>query len=286
MSNLGFNALPEIPINEATGVTLEIYQSIESALGVRLVNLVYRHLATFPGALEWAWAVVGAGFQQGVYRDQSCTLIQHVERLLSNVAVQSKISMKRCGLNLREMNAIKLTLAAYNRANPMNALSLRVVSLALSAQLQPSEVRTRITEVATPIDLLPISGLQDLDRETYRHISCLTRYTTGEGSKLVPSLFRHFIPWPDFLAEICDWLQPLYENGLLSEYSRAISLNADSAAQMIFAALDVGEGSLGAPDEATSLVLSNTIKQFLPAISSMIIIGGLLNNSIEGGLKK
>ena len=69
--------------------------------------------------------MVGAGFQQGVYRDQSCTLIQHVERLLSNVAVQSKISMKRCGLNSREMNAIRLTLAAYNRANPMNALSLQ-----------------------------------------------------------------------------------------------------------------------------------------------------------------
>ena len=286
MSNLAFNALPEIPINEATGATLEIYQSIESALGVRLVNLVYPHLAAFPGALKWAWAVVDAGFQQGVYRDQSYILIQHVERLLSNVAVQPKISTKRCGLNSREMNAIRLTLAAYNRANPMNALSLRVVSLALSARLRPSEVRTRITEVATPIDLLPISGLQDLDRETYRYISSLMRYTIGEGSKIVPSLFRHFIPWPDFLAEICEWLQPLYENGLLSEYSRVISLSADSVAQRIFAALNVGEGSLGAPNEATSLVLSNTITQFLPAISSMIIIGGLLNNSIEGGLKK
>ena len=95
MSILAFNALPEIPIIEATGVTLEIYQSIESALGVRLVNLVYRHLATFPGALEWAWAVVGTGFQEGVYRDQSYTLIQHGERLLSNVAVKPKISMKR-----------------------------------------------------------------------------------------------------------------------------------------------------------------------------------------------
>ena len=150
MSNLAFNALPEIPINEATGVTLEINQSIEAALGVRLVNLVYRHLATFPGALEWAWAVVGAGFQQGVYRDQSCTLIQHGERLLNNVAVQPKISMRGCGLNSCEMNAIRLTLAAYNRANPMNALSLRAASIALSARSRPSEVRTRSTEVATP----------------------------------------------------------------------------------------------------------------------------------------
>ena len=286
MSNLAFNALPEISINEATGVTLEIYQSTEAALGVRLENLVYRHLATFPGALEWAWAVVGVGFQQGVYRDQSYTLIQHSKRMLSYVAVQSKISMKRCGMNSCEMNAIRLTLAAYNQANPMNALSLRVVSLVLSARSRPSEARTRITEVATPIDLLPISGLQDLDRETYRHISSLTRYSIGEGSKLVPSLFCHFIPCPDFLAEICDWLQPLHENGLLSEYSRVISLNADSVAQMIFAALDVGESSLGAPDEATSLTLLDTIKQFLPAISSMIIIGGLLNNSIESGLEK
>ena len=150
MSNLAFNALPEIPINEATGVTLEINQSIEAALGVRLVNLVYRHLATFPGASEWAWAVDGEAVQKADNRDQSCTLIQHGERLLNNVAVQPKISMRGCGLNSCEMNAIRLTLAAYNRANPMNALSLRAASIALSARSRPSEVRTRSTEVATP----------------------------------------------------------------------------------------------------------------------------------------
>jgi len=38
------NPLSEVSANDATGVTLEIYRSIEAALGVRLVNLVYRHL--------------------------------------------------------------------------------------------------------------------------------------------------------------------------------------------------------------------------------------------------
>ena len=55
-------------MKDASGVTLEIYQSIEASLGVRLVNLVYRHLATVPGALEWAWAVVGEGFEDQTYR--------------------------------------------------------------------------------------------------------------------------------------------------------------------------------------------------------------------------
>ena len=66
MSNLAFNALPEIPINEATGVTLEIYQSIEAALGVRLVNLVYRHLATFlehwSGHGQWSAQALSRAF--------------------------------------------------------------------------------------------------------------------------------------------------------------------------------------------------------------------------------
>ena len=52
-------SLPELRAEDAKGNIKLIYQAIENALGVRLVNLVYRHLATVPGTLEWSWGVVG-----------------------------------------------------------------------------------------------------------------------------------------------------------------------------------------------------------------------------------
>ncbi|CAN0574755.1 unnamed protein product, partial [Laminaria digitata] len=41
--------LQEIAAENASGDIKAIYGALEQALGVRLVNLVYRHLATGPG---------------------------------------------------------------------------------------------------------------------------------------------------------------------------------------------------------------------------------------------
>ena len=51
---------PVVAITErdATGVTAAIYADIRAVLGVGVVNLIWRHLATMPGALPWAWETV------------------------------------------------------------------------------------------------------------------------------------------------------------------------------------------------------------------------------------
>ena len=50
---------PVVAVTEqnAEGQVAEIYQDIRATLGVPVVNLIWRHLATFPGALEWSWAL-------------------------------------------------------------------------------------------------------------------------------------------------------------------------------------------------------------------------------------
>ena len=99
------NLLPERSVKEATGVTSEIYRSIEAALGVRLVNLVYRHLATIPGALEWAWAVVGDGFSEGIYQQRSAPLVR-LERRSADPQSIRPISLVDCSLRLSEASAV------------------------------------------------------------------------------------------------------------------------------------------------------------------------------------
>ena len=273
--------LPEINAKDASGVTSEIYRSIEAALGVRLVNLVYRHLATVPGALEWAWAVVGDGFKTEIYKERSAPLADFGKRLAGATGDLRLISLKGYGLTPREAAAVRVTLNAYNRANPMNALSLRVIALALSAGWRPPAVRTYTFTSVPPVDLLPMGRLQDLDGDTSSYLSRLALYTTGVESDLVPSLFRHFVPWPSFLAGLGDWLQPLHEDDLISHFSSEISREADAAAKEIFDNLNVVENTLAAPNEDTRLALSRTLAQFLPAICRMIVIGGLLSASIR-----
>ncbi len=51
--------VPAVTEAEATGETATIYADIRQVYRVSVVNLVWRHLATFPGALPWAWGRCG-----------------------------------------------------------------------------------------------------------------------------------------------------------------------------------------------------------------------------------
>ena len=47
--------VPAITEAAATGETAAIFADIRQVLGVDVVNLIWRHLATMDGALPWAW---------------------------------------------------------------------------------------------------------------------------------------------------------------------------------------------------------------------------------------
>ena len=50
--------VPAVPEAAAIGDIAEIFADIRRVLGVGVVNLIWRHLATIPGALPWAWGTV------------------------------------------------------------------------------------------------------------------------------------------------------------------------------------------------------------------------------------
>jgi hypothetical protein len=47
--------VPSVTESDASGRTRQIFAEIRETLNVDVVNLVWRHLATMPGALEWVW---------------------------------------------------------------------------------------------------------------------------------------------------------------------------------------------------------------------------------------
>ena len=50
--------VPAISESEATGLIAQIYADIRSVNRVSAVNLIWRHLATIPGALPWVWTTI------------------------------------------------------------------------------------------------------------------------------------------------------------------------------------------------------------------------------------
>ena len=58
--------LPAITEAAATGEIADLFADIRTTVGVRVVNLVWRHLATMEGALPWAWAAVKPLYLDGL----------------------------------------------------------------------------------------------------------------------------------------------------------------------------------------------------------------------------
>src|SRR6187401_2135555 len=68
--------LQELPEAHATGELRRIYAEIRSLSGVPIVALSYRHLATIPGALEWAWALLEPAMRAGAVQEAAWRLAE------------------------------------------------------------------------------------------------------------------------------------------------------------------------------------------------------------------
>ena len=51
-------SVPSVLESEARGEIADIYADIRNVLGTSVVNLIWRNLATMPGALQWTWSTV------------------------------------------------------------------------------------------------------------------------------------------------------------------------------------------------------------------------------------
>ena len=271
-------ALAEIAPSEARGEIHDIYEAIAGALGVRLVNLVYRHLATVPGALGWAWGIVGPPFAAGAFAREAATLVEIVRTAAPDMR---SVSLAACGIGEADAGSALATLDAYNRANPMNAISLEVISLALAESRAADPLGAASPDNRHLPALLPLRGLDGLPASTTALLGRLAVQATGRDTEIVPSLFRHYLAWPGFLEALSDWLEPLAADDTVGRMSNRIHAAAREAAQRIFEDLPPPGRHAELPDAATRAALGKTVRIFPPAICRMIVIGALLRAALR-----
>ena len=117
--------VPAVTEAEATGETPAIYADIRQVYRVSVVNLVWRHLATFPGALPWAWGTVRPLYIDGTIRREAAS-IRAVSRVPEIVALPHEV-FAATGLETGDFLRIPHVLDAYDRTNPMALIALSVV---------------------------------------------------------------------------------------------------------------------------------------------------------------
>lgn len=273
--------LPELSEERAEGTTAHIYDGLKRLGGVPMVALLYRHLATIPGALEWTWATLSPALDAGALQEQAWTLTAQLQ--LQPLSTFPRPALRVLGVSIVDETAIRNILDAYNRSNSMNLLA--VAYLKHCAQ----GVGSRVSEHGAsrswspPALLKPLPSMVDPEQMSptlVELIAFLRNHESAATLHIIPSLYRHLAHWPDFLALAAATLAPRFSD--IAQDSCHLNALGEEAALRL--ALEFGRPSCGValPKGAYFFALEQALDSFTGGIPKTMIIGTLLRGAMAG----
>lgn len=198
--------LSEISENDATGVIADIYQDIRTSLGLPLVNLIYRHLATKPVLFEKIWGSLSQAIRG---RDLTQSVTDYMETIHVGWIAPLPISLlETSGMTNKERQMANQTIKVYERANKMNAVIMRhLLSNSENHIDSDSEVPFKWmpqAEISEPVHILPMQDLIAFPPYKIEALEKLSTVTVGkhDGVPVIPSLYRHFSHKPAILTAL------------------------------------------------------------------------------------
>ncbi len=207
-------SIPAIDEAAATGDTAALFADIRATLGVGVVNLIWRHLATIEGALPWAWSAVRPLYVEGVIEAEAERLRERM-RLLDLPRVPLEVQAA-CGLDASALSGVDTVLRTYDRSNTMNLLALSSLLASLDGNVasggQVSGGRTGGIEGALPKLLSEV----DVSPETWALVLRLNMLGERDEGRVLASMYRHLAHWPGALALAWMLLSPVDADGSLS----------------------------------------------------------------------
>jgi hypothetical protein len=215
----GKESVPSILEPEATGQVAKIYADIRQVLGTSIVNLIWRNLATIPGALEWTWFTA-----KPLYLGPAPGYAESVRRAIDLPVAPSfsHDTLAAAGLSNDDVAKIRDILDSYHYTN---ALALVVLS-ALIMHFEPTRhdaVRPSDSAPRPPGVKLPeLPPMRSLKPEVLRLIEELNGFGEDTDKSLIASMYRHLGYWPTYLSLVRTMLVPLEANGHLHTLTRSI----------------------------------------------------------------
>jgi hypothetical protein len=256
--------LSEIRESDAPPELAAIYAEMRRTMRLPLVNLIWRHLATLPGILPWAWSLVRPAARSGAL-DAALARVQAA-------APRLDLGAPPLGPHLddRAESEVRAILAAYNRGNGMNLVALAALRLAFA---DPGAIRRAAPEAAAPsapAAVAPIRSLPrlgELDQDTAACVRELAQLHGG-GPDVVPSLYLHLAHWPTLLGAVADRVRPRLADGAV-ERARAATLRlGETEAQGLIGVLATDQAApqahLAEAREAVDQFASHMIPAMIP----------------------
>jgi hypothetical protein len=206
-------AFPEIKPQQAPPEIAALYADILNISGLPMVNLIWRHFATFPGVLDWAWSAVRPLVRSRELRAARERIKSAV--LLPKLATIGAETWRQADFGI-DPTRIAAIAAAYIHGNLTNIVALTALRLWMDdpskspAELTPDEVAT---QVGPPLGPLP--RLDMLTPRVVKAVRVLAELHDIQNG-VIPSFYLELAPWPGIVSALPHWLGPLYEPAALN----------------------------------------------------------------------
>lgn len=205
---------PTIAEATARGETADLFADIRATVGVRVVNLVWRHLATMDGALPWAWAAVKPLYRQGMV-DQAVVGFRQTMAL--------PVLPSLAGVEPASVDAV---LASYDHSNTVNLFALGALVAWLREEGAEGTPMPGPRLAAPDVTLPALASEGDVAPETWQRVVRLNRFGDTERPLILASMYRHLAHAPASLARLEPALAAVQADGSLD---RSIAANRAAA---------------------------------------------------------
>lgn len=194
--------------SDAAGEVAAIFADIRAVYRVGVVNLVWRHLATLPGALPLVWNLVRPAYIDGSVAREASAL--RTGLVLPALPVLPGHVFAAAGLSAPDLVAIRAVLAGYHRTNAMALVALTAARrhLAGAAGL-PAAPPPHIPEQEPEVPLPPLLSLANTAPEVAALVLALNRIGADREQPLLASMYRHLAHWPPVLSLSWTLLAPV-----------------------------------------------------------------------------
>ncbi len=205
--------VPAVTEAEATGDIAAIFADIRAVYRVGVVNLIWRHLATIPDALPWAWQAIRPLFVDTTIQYQAAVLRGGLSLPVLPPIPPEVLSA--LGLSPGDLARIRAVLEAYHRTNSMALVALTALAHPGNPRRPASTVPVECDEGPDEIPLPPLPSLDALPPDVGALVNRLNSFGTVAEKPILASMYRHLAHWPPYLGLVWAVLAPLHQSGTL-----------------------------------------------------------------------
>ena len=268
-------ALREVAEAEATGDVALVFEEIRRTYAVPYVSSLFRHLATYPGLLPWAWRILRPALLSGAVQRLAWERVDVAE--LPPLPRLSREALAHLGVDATGLPAIRTVCESFTRVSPINLAVAACLARLLGERqcgTEPAMVALEPADLPAPLPAMPVMvPAAEMTQETRAVLA--TFETDLAGEVFVPGLWRILAHWPGLLGSLSASFAPLLRDPAVLDACERIAERITAVAPSVLSTLEPPSEPAPLTPAETAAVLSG-IRTYRGTSPQMVGFGTLI----------